>query len=301
MKKWMIMSLSIDVTSNQYSINDELSLPGSINKLPVECIPLDELISKIFSYLDIFHLERASQVSKKWKRLVTIQSKEAIYIYRKKAFSSEKWAKYCGKDILKGEDNKEELSSLPEDIAEIFKSPCPAFRGKKVMDTHMLVWIPKTINGQPLTLNNLGELVKRYFPYDMRGYSSGIRSCIVYELGDKPIDKSRWVLMTKNILEESINKNYASQKAIVDDLAKRTLLPYEVPGALEAAVCILAQCFSSETRLLSDDSRKQTYITCQDNVQGSQVVVGSLAPTGHFFVFNNCVGWNIGVAALRKL
>jgi len=84
----------------------------------------------------------------------------------------------------------------------------------------------------------------------------------------------------------------------VDELAKTALVPYEVPTALEAATCILAEYSRSEKRLFNDSP--WTYTLCQENVQGYQVVVGGFAPAG--LVVGKWL-WQrggIGVAALRK-
>ena len=141
-------------------------------------------------------------------------------------------------DVVKDEDNREEFSSLPSDdfIADCkkFKSIFPERNAK---DSLMLVRLPKTLNGG-LTLKSLGELAKKYFSVVTRGYRF-IWPAIVQELGDKSIDKSHWVLMTKDVLPGSRAKSYGQQKKIVDDLAEKTQVDYQVP-ALEAAVCILS-------------------------------------------------------------
>ena len=44
---------------------------------------------------------------------------------------------------------------LPDNITEILASSCLFLRGKTVRETHQLVYIPRTVNGEPLTLNKL--------------------------------------------------------------------------------------------------------------------------------------------------
>ncbi len=68
------------------------------------------------------------------------------------AFGKALWAQYFG-DI--GVE-----PPLPPHINAILQSPCPYWSGKKVEETHLLVLIPQTVNGKPLTLRSLGELVK---------------------------------------------------------------------------------------------------------------------------------------------
>ena len=68
-------------------------------------------------------------------------------------------------EMLKYEYDAKEFESLPPDIGRLLKSSCPAFPGKRVIETHMLVRLPKGF-----TLNTLGMLAKKYFPQNPDGY-----------------------------------------------------------------------------------------------------------------------------------
>jgi len=162
----------------------------------------------------------------------------------------------------------------------------------------MLVRLPKTLNGQ-LTLKSLGELAKKYFSDSDTGYRF-IWSNIVDELGDKSIHKSRWVLMTKDVLPESRDKAYANQQKIVAELAEKSLISYEIPATLESAACILSQYFGSKTRLFSD--KPPTFTRCQEKDHGFHTVVGGFGPDGLKVLERSNEGSNdwYGVAALRK-
>lgn len=262
---------------------------------PIETLPY-ELVLEVFSHLNFATLGTIFSVSKKWKRLAsdeTLWKKSDVY---DKAISSKNWAQWFGDEAVKDEDLKEEWESLPWNIARILESRCPIFPEKRVMDTHMLVRLPKTLNGG-LTLKSLGELAKKYFSDSNSGYRF-IWAAIVQELGDKSIDKSHWVLMTKDVLPGSKNKSYGEQQKIVADLAEKSLISYEVPETLESAVCILSQYFGSNIRLFSDNP--WTYTRCKDKVQGYQTVVGAFAPAGLYVTSVSYDYDRIGVAALRK-
>jgi len=64
----------------------------------------------------------------------------------------------CGKVVF-GDIGVE--PPLPQNIHEILHNPCPFWPEKKVKDTHLLVLIPKTVNGQLLTLANLKEWIQK--------------------------------------------------------------------------------------------------------------------------------------------
>ena len=289
------MSLTIDFNNNHNPVNKKFD---NTNQSPISSLP-NELVLEIFSYLNLATLGTICRVSKEWKRLASEPILWKIAIYKEIAFGNDKWAQCFEKDVVKDEDSREEFSSFPwNDFIKDCKKFKSVFPEKNAKDSLMLVRLPKTLNGQ-LTLKSLGELAKRYFPDSDTGYDF-IWSPVVVELGDKSIDKSRWVLMTKDVLPGSRNESYAKQKDIVADLAQKALISYEVPEILEATVCILAQYFGSNTRLFSDSPR--TYTRCKENVQGHQVVVGGLASAGlevnrNFYYSDDD---NIGVAALRK-
>ena len=184
---------------------------------PIAILP-DELVLKIFSYLNLATLGTIYCVSKAWKQLANepIVNEPNLWktgIYREIAFGNDKWAQCFGADVIKDEDSKEEFYSLPwsDFIADCkkFKSMFPERNAK---DSLMLVRLPKTLNGG-LTLKSLGELAKKYFSNSDTGYNF-IFPAIIQKLGDQSLAKSHWVIMTKDVLPESRNKSYEEQKKL---------------------------------------------------------------------------------------
>lgn len=259
-------------------------------KDPCIIIPPEVVVNHIFSYLNLHELGVSRSVSRTWNQCANVPILWQSAIYREIAFSSKNWAEW-NTDLVKDVDMRQEMLSLPKNIAEELRRS--AFPGKSIRETHVLVRKPKG-----LTIKKLGELAKKYFPSNTDGYRY-IWPTIVDELGDKAVDEFVWLLMTKDVLQGSRSKSYSQQKNIVAELAEITGVPYQVPTTLEAATCILAEYSRSENRLFSDSP--WTYIRCQENVQGYQMVVGGFAPAG-LGVSNrddyDCD--DFGVAALRK-
>jgi hypothetical protein len=209
-------------------------------------------------------------------------------------FGKAQWTKYFGDVGVE--------PPLPYDIANILAGPCPIFSDKTVGDTHILVLIPKVIDGKPLTLNRLGELVKT--PREGSGGHPSAYQYICNDVidshGDKSAGESHWVLMTRDVISGSKNRSYRDQHAWVADLANRAGASYEIPHVLDAAVCIFMEHAASGKRLYND--QPFVYTRCQEQTRnGNYVVVGSFAPAGlhvtrrHGFDFEH-----IGVAGLRK-
>ena len=188
---------------------------------------------------------------------------------------------------------------LPAGIGQILASPCPFWDGKQVRDTHLLVMMPKRVSGQPLTLDYLGELIQspqgRGHATEYDFYSDAVREAI----GNQAAGSSYWVLMTKGVLPESLNKSYQDQCALVADHEKRTGLGYGVPGALEAAVVMLLLHVRSGERLYGDDPL--TYTCCWERVKGKQVIIGGFSSEGLRINDRNYDQNSLrGIAALRK-
>ena len=188
--------------------------------------------------------------------------------------------------------------SLPSNIEEVMNSPCPFWREKQVKETHLLALIPSHVAGKPLTLDYLGELIKspkgggygaKYDPY----------SEVHKDIGSQSPASSYWILMTRDVLPGSGNKNYQNQCALVADHAKRTGLEYKVPGALEAAVVVLLHHVRSGERLYS--SNPWTYTRCRNkDKNGNQRVVGGFTSEGLCVSYGPYAHGLFGVAGLRK-
>jgi hypothetical protein len=173
-------------------------------------------------------------------------------------FGSQEWSRYFGEV---GEE-----PSLPLNAEEILGSACPFWPEKQVKDTHLLVLIPATVDDKPFSLDLLGDLIQ--YP-KIGGRSAGYRgytsSSVQEQLGTRSPGCSYWVLMTRDVLEGSRGKDYASQKALVAQYASSTGLPYELPGVLEAATVVLSHYVRSGERLYAN--APWTYTRCQELVK----------------------------------
>jgi hypothetical protein len=210
------------------------------------------------------------------------------------SFGAKEWEKYFGKVGTE--------PALPSGIDDILNSTCPFWPGKQVKDTHLLVLMPSKVNGKPFSVDLLSELVQHPqgggHATKYRYYGDSIKK----QFGTRSFRGSYWVLMTRDVLEGSRDEKYASQKSLVATHAKRTGLPYAIPGALEAATAILSHYVRSGERLYTDDP--WTWTRCQELVDGQYpTIVGGFSSGGldvnyygHDDGYSGC-----GVAGLRKL
>ena len=207
-----------------------------------------------------------------------------------RALGEAEWKHYFG-DVGSAPD-------LPSDMAAILDGPCPFWPDQLVQDTHLLVLIPATVGGVPLTLNLLGELIKHPrnggHKTEYRYYHERIKA----QIGAESPLRSYWILMTRDVLPGSRSKRYADQKELVAGYASREGVPYALPSVLEAATAILMHHAREGERLFGN--HLQTYTRCQEVVDGRDpTVVGGFESSGLVVRNNHYVLLN-GVACCRK-
>jgi hypothetical protein len=205
-----------------------------------------------------------------------------------KAFGPREWFIHFGTHL-------KNVPRLPSDIAEILASDCPFWPSKKVHETHLLVLVPQTVNGQPLNLKTLGELVKK----PLTGSATKYRGFYLGEYTDLAAPPSHWVLMTRDVIEGSRNKSYPDQQTL---LSQKGQGDYAVPVLLDATVCIFIEYVRSRTRLYSDSP--YTCTRCQEKYNDEwQLGVGGFVPGGRGGLYFGSSGGSegSGVAGLRKI
>ena len=197
------------------------------------------------------------------------------------------------------------IPPLPKNITEILQAPCPFYPDKKVEETHLLVLIPKTVNGKPFTLNLLQELIQNPKEKNRTCFMC-LPKYIKKDFGDAQVEKSYWMLMTKEVIPESLNKTYEEQKELVQNQDG-----YEIPGTLEATIGIFMHYFKTGERLYEIDPQRST--RCKETLCsiGSRfpLRVGDFAPaelslSGFAKLSVDCSSTpspDTGIAAIRKI
>jgi hypothetical protein len=170
--------------------------------LAIPVLPTAVLENIIFPSLSLPELGACSRVCKVWRELA---KKQINAFSHEKAFGPKEWHKYFGAYLRN-------VPRLPSNIAEILNSPCPFWNEKKVHETHLLVLVPQTFNGQPLLLKTLGQLVKK----PLQGFATQYS---YFELGkytDRPaVRPSHWVMMTRHLIEGSRSQSYQDQQTLL--------------------------------------------------------------------------------------
>ena len=274
----------------------EVVMPKNPDQVFPESNLVFDNIHTIFRYFNFQELDICNLVSKDWSRLAVFISKYAVF--QKFAFNPAHWNEFLNEGNVDVKEMGRAYRELPNNIYQILKSPCPAFPGKRIMDTHILVWIPESVNGKKLNIKNFGELLNYKFPYTTTGYRHFTRE-ILEQNGSTPIE-SGFFLMTTDVLLNSRNKTFTDQKKIVNNLNAHGHTLYQVPKVGEAVVCIMAEYLRSNNFLFGA-LPEWTYTSCKERVEDYQIIVGGFFSAGlaiqDYYHYND----NIGVAAIWPL
>ena len=243
------------------------AVPESLAEEAAEEMAIEEMLARTDYYGQVApELPEAAPEPENMK-LTELLSGQVLDV----AFGEVEWEHYFGK--------VGSAPSLPSNIDTVLGSACPFWPDKKVKDTHLLVLMPKIVDGAPFTLNLLEELIQRPKHGGHRAEYEYYSDDVKAQFGTASPDRSYWLLMTRDVLEGSRSESYSDQKALVESYASRTGYSYELPRALETATTILMHYARTGERLLSDDP--WTYTRCQELVDGRYpVVVGGFGASG---------------------
>ncbi len=177
-----------------------------------------------------------------------------------------------------------EVPSLPKEFVMELEKPCPfsCDPNVKVKDTHVVIWIPEKVNGQPLTLNIFKKFMKishilkvspNNVEIDDRRKKSLWGDFIseryntetpLKEWGDLAIKKSGWFLFTKEIIQGSANKSFDEQKVLIEKHPS-----YEVPTLQETCICQFLHYLKTAENLYPFAKRTR----CQEKYKDTSICV----------------------------
>lgn len=263
---------------------------------------LDELLKFIFLKVKFKDLYTCTLVSRKWKILTDDKVLVKKLYYEGFCFNPADWNKFYMEGVISNDIIAQAFNLLPSNFDEILKGPCPIFAGKRVIDTHMLVWVPEGIR-----VDNIGSFLKQ-----ISEFSNNFKGFKVYNLADddkiKPITAG-WLLMTIDVIPNSRKKTMAEQGKLIENIDSKN--NYRIPKAGEVVVCIIAEYLKSKNRKRL--FRQGTLTRCQETIRGYSfeannlltnhpACVGNFSPTGLEVVpFQFSSGQHIGIAAISLL
>lgn len=208
------------------------------------------------------------------------------------------------------------IPPLPRDIHQILNSPCPRkiCSKKKPDGTFYTVGEKCTLTLVPEELGTINAFERDVRAYGEKQYPENenpLQFC--YFMDDYRavhenvlFGPTYWQLHTDSILERSRDKTYVTQAALVDDLARETLVDWQVPGLRDTIATIFLHKIGTGESLFQiendQDEEVHTYTRVKETARHYRLMIGSYAPSG--VNVNYCpdiYDERIGVAARLKL
>ena len=198
-----------------------------------------------------------------------------------------------------------ETPPLPKSLTlEVLNSDCPLHPGEKIKDTHLLVLIPKTVDGELYTALKLDELCATMkgsaekLIWDGTGWATSWQK---QAWASAPQSSSEWVVIPKSDPDpkEVLKDKHFRSKSVASQQKVHTKHygEYREVKALELMTAVLLYDLTHKERLLPN-----YFLRCEEpNASGGRVCVGCFFANGlrvnGDYDDNDC----IGRALARKL
>jgi MoxR-like ATPase len=198
--------------------------------------------------------------------------------------------------------NVGEPPPIPASITKaLLDSACPLHPRKLIKETHVLMLVPKMVNGEPYTALKLDELCAARKGSGDRLLYSGLKSWKSHPWANLPQSQSEWVLLPKSDPDPKVSpdKHFRSKRiAEQADVHRDHYKDYREVKTLEVMTMALMYDLTHKERLLPD------YLRCEEpNAFGGRVCVGFFDARGlGVYVADDDSGdGRIGRALARKL
>ena len=197
---------------------------------------------------------------------------------------------------------------IPKEVTQsLLESPCPLHPGQKIKDTHILMLVPKTVNGEAYTALKLDELCASRkgsgdrLIYDKEKWATAWKST---SWANAPQAQSEWVLLPKSDPDPNVSpEKHFRRKDITaqQKVHEAHYSEYREGKVLEVmTMALLNDVVNGEPRILDG----LNFLRCiEQNASGGRVCVGVFHSDG-LEVFDDVGGHGsviIGCALARKL
>jgi hypothetical protein len=171
---------------------------------------------------------------------------------------------------------------IPASITKkLLDSPCPLHPGEKIKDTHLLVLIPKTVNGEPYTALKLDELCATRKGSGDTLMDDNWKSWKKQPWASQQQVESEWVLIPKSDPDPekvSADKHFRSKDIAAQQNVHENYPEYREVKTVELMTAVLLH------DLVNGDPRMRAgwnYLRCvEPNASGGRVCVGFFNANG---------------------
>jgi hypothetical protein len=171
-----------------------------------------------------------------------------------------------------------EVPPLPKALLEALNEPCPIAKdGSKMIDTHVILWMPPTLNGEPVSVNTLERMATAdAFGENKIGYEYCLDSIRADAVINQPLERGYWLALYKKPVADSTSFEMKEQ------YIKDNCPGYEVPKVREViASCVMQYgCSGDQKERILARENGACYCICDEPLGPVSVWVGSFALSG---------------------
>lgn len=218
-------------------------------------------------YLDTGDLNRCARLSKPSLSPINTISPiaQASINNLKSEFNEIIYGQKTWEDLLNVSIDSKKIPSLPKGIYQFMHEPCDFHPKKTRLETGSLV-----LGLEDSSILKMGKWMKAKYPNmgKENGYQF-LNSDIIKIYGDKCLDQSQWMWMTKDLVPKTRGELFDAQKVIIEgpkDKAGNSL--YEVAGLLDNITNNVLHYVKDGVRLLYSDNDPVncTYARCPEKI-----------------------------------
>lgn len=186
-----------------------------------------------------------------------------------------------------------DVGEVPAPSPELFEDlngPCPILQNKPMAETHLVFWVPSTLNGESLTLQAIEKAAQRErFGKKQTRFAKADPVALNDPEVNKPLAKGYWVAMFVSDCAREVLKEAGTTSGDPQKVLNASCPGYELPSVREATIgCFMSWLsdpeIESPTTTILHARKFVCHTRCREKVEGQNVSVGA---------FTHCLGLHI--------
>jgi hypothetical protein len=277
-----------------------------------QTMPMEVMEHGILSNLDIEDWCLLSRVCTIWNGMIQpLIRADWDRVLKEVKFGKEQWLKIQGvKDV--GEEPELSLEQVGKLKKKLY-GKCPFFnvidpiqphrfqsdKIKKAWQTHMLILLPETINGEPRTLNSIGKIFHFLREGDNNTIYEYIDGAENAEYRNKTAPKSYFALITKDVVPGSRVITYEKKEGLIEGKGYRGPTPNEAITSI--VIMNLGPSQAKKDYFFGREGKFWTYTTTTEKDGVWRFVFGGVAPSGAHVSRPHGASALVGVAGVEEV
>lgn len=273
------------INSLNSAIPQEFVYP--VGEAPAQKMPREVLVNVIGAVLSLPGFAALARVCTMWQTMIQSNIEEKLL---EEVSFGDKWMSIPGvRNVSEGyaltEAQKKWVIGKLKTRCVFFNVPdlvqAHRFQNdkiKRMWQTHKLIFFPKTVNGEPRTINSQNRLF-----HFIKEVDDGTAFYLIGEnenaaFRNRPATRSYWGLVTLDVVPGSRGTEYTTKESLLQPKGYRVLTPNEATTSI--LIMNLGASKEKKGYFFGSDWPYRTYTTTTELYLGSRLVVGAASSSG---------------------